>query len=59
MDLSWLTGKVSRDHYLHSRPEYLRLLERDQSPKPTALQTEAVDESAIRDEGLPREPGNS
>jgi formate dehydrogenase gamma subunit len=59
MDLSWLTGKVSRDHYLHSRPEYLRLLERDQSPKPTALQTEAVDESTIREERLPREPGNS
>jgi formate dehydrogenase gamma subunit len=26
MDLAWLTGKVSAEHYRHSRPEYYRLL---------------------------------
>jgi cytochrome b subunit of formate dehydrogenase len=28
MDMAWLNGKVPADHYRHSRPEYLRALER-------------------------------
>jgi len=28
MDTAWITGKVPADHYRHSRPEYLRALER-------------------------------
>ncbi len=28
MDTAWLDGKISADHYRHSRPEYLRALER-------------------------------
>jgi formate dehydrogenase gamma subunit len=28
MDTAWLDGKVPADHYRHSRPEYLRALER-------------------------------
>ena len=28
MDTAWLDGKISADHYRHSRPEYLRSLER-------------------------------
>jgi formate dehydrogenase gamma subunit len=28
MDTAWLTGKVPADHYRHSRPEYLRALQR-------------------------------
>ena len=28
MDTAWLNGKASADHYRHSRPEYLRALER-------------------------------
>jgi len=28
MDTAWLDGKISADHYRHSRPEYLRTLER-------------------------------
>jgi hypothetical protein len=28
MDTAWLNGKVPADHYLHSRPEYYRALER-------------------------------
>jgi len=28
MDTAWLNGKVPADHYRHSRPEYLRALER-------------------------------
>ena len=27
MDLAWLTGKAPADHYRHTRPEYLRVLE--------------------------------
>jgi|CZKY01.1.fsa_nt_gi cytochrome b subunit of formate dehydrogenase len=28
MDTAWLNGKIPADHYRHSRPEYLRALER-------------------------------
>jgi hypothetical protein len=28
MDTAWLNGKVPADHYRHTRPEYLRALER-------------------------------
>jgi formate dehydrogenase gamma subunit len=28
MDTAWLNGKVAADHYRHTRPEYLRALER-------------------------------
>jgi formate dehydrogenase gamma subunit len=28
MDTAWINGKVPADHYRHSRPEYLRVLER-------------------------------
>jgi hypothetical protein len=28
MDTAWINGKVSADRYRHSRPEYLRTLER-------------------------------
>ena len=28
MDTAWIDGKVPADHYRHSRPEYLRALER-------------------------------
>jgi hypothetical protein len=28
MDTAWLDGKISADHYRHSRPSYLRALER-------------------------------
>ena len=28
MDTAWLDGKISADHYRHSRPDYLRALER-------------------------------
>ena len=28
MDTAWINGKVPADHYRHSRPEYLRALER-------------------------------
>jgi len=28
MDTAWLDGKISADHYRHTRPEYLRTLER-------------------------------
>ena len=30
MDMAWLTGKASSDHFRHSRPEYWHALEREQ-----------------------------
>lgn len=35
MDTAWLDGKISADHYRHSRPEYLRSLERAGMVEPT------------------------
>jgi formate dehydrogenase gamma subunit len=32
MDLAWITGKVPADHYRHTRPGYLRELERENQP---------------------------
>jgi len=32
MDLAWITGKVPADHYRHTRPGYLRELERENEP---------------------------
>jgi len=34
MDTAWLDGKISADHYRHSRPEYLRSLERARQVEP-------------------------
>lgn len=34
MDTAWLDGKISADHYRHTRPEYLRSLERAGLVKP-------------------------
>jgi hypothetical protein len=34
MDTAWLNGKVSADHYRHTRPEYLRALEKAETVKP-------------------------
>jgi cytochrome b subunit of formate dehydrogenase/nitrate/TMAO reductase-like tetraheme cytochrome c subunit len=33
MDTAWLDGKISADHYRHSRPEYLRMLQRADTVK--------------------------
>lgn len=42
MDTAWLDGKVSADHYRHSRPEYLHALELARQvtpvPKPPSLE---------------------
>ena len=35
LDTAWLDGKISADHYRHSRPEYLRSLERAGLVKPS------------------------
>jgi formate dehydrogenase gamma subunit len=43
MDLSWLNGKVPAEHYAHTRPEYLRTLEANESveqAKPKELDPE-------------------
>jgi cytochrome b subunit of formate dehydrogenase len=37
MDKAWLNGKVSADHYRHTRPQYLQALERaEREPPPEA-----------------------
>jgi len=33
MDTAWLDGKISADHYRHSRPEYLRMLQQADAVK--------------------------
>jgi cytochrome b subunit of formate dehydrogenase len=46
MDTAWLNGKVPADHYRHSRPEYLRALERAHLVEPPAEPGDDVDEKA-------------
>lgn len=36
MDTAWINGKASADHYRHTRPAYLRALERGQLVEPQA-----------------------
>jgi cytochrome b subunit of formate dehydrogenase len=45
MDTAWLDGKISAEHYRHSRPEYLRALERagQVTPAPKSSSPEAPD----------------
>jgi formate dehydrogenase gamma subunit len=50
METSWLTGKVPADHYRHTRPEYLRELEREQE-QPAELSTPPAGKEH-------KEPGN-
>ena len=46
MDTAWLNGKVPADHYRHSRPEYLRALERAHLVKPPADSADELDKKA-------------
>ncbi|HEV2197151.1 MAG TPA: cytochrome b/b6 domain-containing protein, partial [Candidatus Acidoferrum sp.] len=62
MDTAWLDGKVPADHYRHSRPAYLRVLEHagfvvssdDEAPAPEKIgsvtMTEVADKSASQKE---------
>lgn len=51
-DLSWLTGKVSRAHYQHSRPAYLSQIERAQSSsEPASARADSPSESATQEKG--------
>ena len=47
MDTAWLDGKVPADHYRHSRPEYLRALERAHLVEPQTEPANEVDEQAV------------
>ena len=44
MDTAWINGKVPADHYRHSRPEYLRALERAHLVEPPAEAGDDEDE---------------
>jgi cytochrome b subunit of formate dehydrogenase/nitrate/TMAO reductase-like tetraheme cytochrome c subunit len=46
MDTAWINGKVPADHYRHSRPEYLRALERAHLVEPAEPCTEEVEPKA-------------
>ena len=53
MDTAWLDGKISADHYLHARPEYLRTLEKAGlvelgSPSPTAAKLPASGDPPVK-----------
>ena len=50
MDTAWIDGKVPADHYRHSRPAYLRALERAhlvEPPVSSAEEEEEVKEKAV------------
>lgn len=47
MDTAWLDGRVPADHYRHSRPEYLRALERAHLVEPQTEPANEVDEQAV------------
>lgn len=49
MDTAWLDGKISADHYRHSRPEYLRSLERAGMVEPASESKSSVEPPTGRD----------
>jgi len=51
MDLAWITGKVPADHYRHTRPGYLRELERENQPPVSADAAPAFSGGSGADEG--------
>jgi hypothetical protein len=54
MDTAWINGKVPADHYRHSRPEYLRALERAhlvESANPSIEEVEAKAAAAKAGDG--------
>ena len=52
MDTAWINGKVPADHYRHSRPEYLRALERAHlAEPPTDLAEEEEKKTTVASAG--------
>jgi formate dehydrogenase gamma subunit len=49
MDTAWINGKVPADHYRHSRPEYLRALERAHLVEPPADPADFEEEQGTAD----------
>jgi hypothetical protein len=47
MDTAWINGKVPSDHYRHSRPEYLRALERAHMVESANPSVEEVEAEAV------------
>jgi cytochrome b subunit of formate dehydrogenase len=47
MDTAWINGKVPADHYRHSRPEYLRALERAHMVESANPSVEEVEAEAV------------
>jgi cytochrome b subunit of formate dehydrogenase len=46
MDTAWFDGMISADHYRHSRPAYLRMLERAAAAEPVHKEKSATEEPA-------------
>jgi len=59
MDLAWLTGKAPADHYRHTRPEYLRVLELAGPAESASARTEAAEQSTESHGGFRPEKGQS
>jgi formate dehydrogenase gamma subunit len=49
MDTAWLDGKISADHYRHTRPEYLRSLERAGMVEPAVESPSSAEPPTGRD----------
>jgi formate dehydrogenase gamma subunit len=58
MDLAWITGKVPAEHYRHTRPGYLRELERENQPPVSSDATPASSGDSGAD-GKNEHPGKS
>jgi cytochrome b subunit of formate dehydrogenase/DnaJ-class molecular chaperone len=54
MDLTWLTGKASAEHYRHSRPKYFRFLEKSaasgQQAKESQVQPQSTETAVMEKE---------
>ncbi len=59
IDLAWLTGKAPADHYRHTRPEYLRVLELAGPAESASARTKAAEQSTESHGGFRPEKGQS
>ena len=57
MDLAWLTGKVSAEHYQHSRPAYLRALQEADAVKATESEIAPAASASEKDSSGSAESG--
>jgi cytochrome b subunit of formate dehydrogenase len=56
MDTAWLNGKISADHYRHSRPAYLRSMERAGLVEPAPESSSSVEATGPEDAPAEKPP---